>query len=152
MICGQPACQRYDPTVAHHAQAWRKSWFVYSPAVGQLEPPKPNDRSAWNCRVICSWTQCIYSCQTGVKGRYWSMAQGPKPRTLAARFWAKVSKEPHPQGCWLWRGYIAATGYGTIGDETGKIILAHRAAWGLTFGPIPKSDGFPGTFCVLHRM
>jgi hypothetical protein len=64
-------------------------------------------------------------------------------KSLAERFWPKVQKS---DGCWLWTGKGRQEfGYGVIGtDESGlsrnasRVLAAHRAAWKLTHGPIPK--------------
>jgi len=66
--------------------------------------------------------------------------------TLEQRFWSKVDKS---DGCWLWTAAKSSGGYGqfSVGDRMQK---AHRVAWELTHGPIPKGDGYHGT-CVLHR-
>lgn len=68
--------------------------------------------------------------------------------TLEDRFWPKVARAASGE-CWEWQGDRNQAGYGRIrvGD---KRKLAHRVAWRLTFGPIPKGDGYHGT-CVLHR-
>jgi hypothetical protein len=73
----------------------------------------------------------------------------------AARFWPKVDKDgpvpahvPHLGPCWLWTGAIdPAFGYGKfwMGRRGDSPWHTHRAAWFLTFGPIP--DGLN----VLHR-
>lgn len=57
------------------------------------------------------------------------------------RFWSKVSCS---EGCWLWTGAKTEKGYGVfgIGKETDK---AHRIAWRLSYGPIPKC------IFVLHK-
>lgn len=49
-------------------------------------------------------------------------------------FWSHVEKS---SGCWLWNGALGNDGYGktTIDGQTRR---AHRAAWELTNGPIPK--------------
>jgi hypothetical protein len=72
------------------------------------------------------------------------MKTGPKPRTLAERFWPKVEKT---DGCWIWRGALHSFGSGQIGAGGwhGKPLFAHRVAWELTNGPVP--DGL----WVLHR-
>ncbi len=46
---------------------------------------------------------------------------------------------PEPNcGCLLWTGYAADDGYGRLGpNETGE-RRAHRAAWVLAHGPIPR--------------
>lgn len=55
-------------------------------------------------------------------------------------------------GCWLWTGFCEEYGYGSV--HVAKVLarefgharmLAHRAAYALTYGPIP------GDLCVLHR-
>lgn len=60
------------------------------------------------------------------------------PTTLEAnktRFWAAITKIQ--DGCWLWQGPMARKGYGRFYFTKGK-VLAHRAAWELTFGIIPE--------------
>lgn len=49
----------------------------------------------------------------------------PKYRPFAERFWEKVIKTP---GCWDWNGYKNKHGYGVIGFEGKRSILAHRAS------------------------
>lgn len=68
----------------------------------------------------------------------------PYPRVpLEERFWSKVRKG---RGCWEWQA-AKAHGYGVIG-KGGKgngYVLAHRAAWVLAHGPIPRG------LLVCHR-
>ena len=59
------------------------------------------------------------------------------------RFWDKVDKFTHPTGCWVWTGARFA-GYGRI-KINGRSIRAHRFAWSLANGSIPKG------LCVLHK-
>lgn len=47
-------------------------------------------------------------------------------------FWDRVEKS---EGCWLWTG-ATTKGYGRVWFE-GKVWLAHRLAWFLTFGEVP---------------
>jgi hypothetical protein len=64
-------------------------------------------------------------------------------QSLPDRFWAKVDKT---DGCWLWTGCIAPTGYGQIMNPDTRVAMsAHRVSWELHFGQIPD-----GLF-VLHR-
>lgn len=63
-------------------------------------------------------------------------------RTLAERFWEKVSRG---DGCWLWTGFRNPDGYGHLHTKGQGIIRAHRLSWELHEGPIP-----PG-MKVLHR-
>lgn len=59
-------------------------------------------------------------------------------RPLADRFWEKVDKSGG--GCWLWTGTVTDRGYGSVntGGKHGPSRGAHRVAWELTHGPIPK--------------
>jgi len=63
---------------------------------------------------------------------------------LRKRFWSHVKKGP---GCWLWTGALMGNGYGTtyVSLPHGRYRGAHRAAWALIFGPIPKGK------YVLHK-
>lgn len=53
-----------------------------------------------------------------------------------ARFWAKVDRIDG-DGCWLWRGSTNKKGYGLLGVNK-KSLLAHRVAYTLVNGEIPK--------------
>ncbi len=49
------------------------------------------------------------------------------------RFWACVEKA---EGCWVWQGSVANSGYGTL-LVNGSLKLAHRLSYELHKGPIP---------------
>lgn len=55
--------------------------------------------------------------------------------TLRERLWRKTEADPKT-GCWVWKGYVEASGYGRI--WFGSTWLAHRASWVDEFGPIPN--------------
>jgi hypothetical protein len=77
---------------------------------------------------------------------------GPKARgTVEHRFWRKVDRRG-PNECWPWLGNTLVQGYGSIGSggRNGKHLRAHRVAWELANGPIPKSTGHHGTV-VRHK-
>lgn len=59
------------------------------------------------------------------------------------RFWIKVAVRGANE-CWLWQAYIDQEGYGRFSFD-GKRRFAHRAAWILTFGPLPNEAR------VLHK-
>jgi HNH endonuclease len=63
-------------------------------------------------------------------------------QSLPERFWSKVQKT---DGCWLWLGRKIHTGYGQFDVTTNIVEMAHRIAWQLTNGTIPKG------LKVLHR-
>lgn len=54
----------------------------------------------------------------------------------ADRFWSKVSKKVEPP-CWTWTGALFTTGYGQFRFPH-KNARAHRVAWELINGKIPK--------------
>lgn len=62
------------------------------------------------------------------------MAPGPRRRSVAERFHAKVNVRG-PDDCWPWTGTRLPKGYGCLargGDSTGQPPLkAHRVAWAL---------------------
>jgi hypothetical protein len=79
-----------------------------------------------------------------IKGNPYLFLHGHNHRApLHTRFWRLVAIA-EPDQCWLWRGAISWNGYGAVRGEGGNLI-AHRASWILTFGPIPNG------LCVLHR-
>lgn len=58
--------------------------------------------------------------------------------TPSSRFWNKAAIWP-PTDCWLWQGCVTtANGYGRFGPWKGKVHWAHRVAYELAKGPIPK--------------
>ena len=61
---------------------------------------------------------------------------------LAERFWSKVDESGD---CWIWTACLSPQGYGVVRGEDGHNLQAHRAAWQLRYGPIPKGK------CVLHH-
>lgn len=54
--------------------------------------------------------------------------------TTEARFWTKVQKT---DGCWLWMAGKYPEGYGSFWLD-GTAVRAHRYAYELLIGPIPK--------------
>ncbi len=64
-------------------------------------------------------------------------------RTTKERFWDKVDIR-EPEECWPWKASVTPLGYGRFrySDSEG---YAHRTAWILTNGPIPKDKW------ILHK-
>ncbi len=56
-------------------------------------------------------------------------------RITTEKFWSFVVKKEN--GCWEWNGYFNFKGYGQIRINQ-KSVMAHRHAWFLTNGSIPK--------------
>jgi len=67
------------------------------------------------------------------------MADFKEPR----RFWSKVDVG-EPDECWEWLASGNEKGYGKFRIK-GRLWYAHRVAWILTYGPIPKG------LLVCHR-
>ena len=75
--------------------------------------------------------------------------KGPKPRT-AEQIRALLEALPRDEnGCWIYGG-ASYNGYGMIHFE-GRQTYAHRLAWQIFRGPIPKHDSHRGTMVVAHR-
>lgn len=64
---------------------------------------------------------------------------------IAARFHPKVNRSGGPLSCWPWTAWCRNDGYGSIRDENGVEVLAHRFAWTEARGAIPAG------LCVLHH-
>jgi len=60
------------------------------------------------------------------------------------RFWCRVSIGSW-SSCWRWTGYRNPLGYGRLRGHAGTKILAHRFAFELVHGPVPR-----GRY-VMHR-
>ena len=74
------------------------------------------------------------------------------------RFWDKVGDHSDPNACWLWHAGTIKSGklrYGQI-NINNRCVLAHRFAYELLIGPIPKgmtldhvkARGCSSTLCV----
>lgn len=75
---------------------------------------------------------------------------------IRRRFFSKVEKS---DGCWLWLGAKDRNGYGMFsvgsarrpdGTRRNSMVLAHRVAYEIAFGPIPRR-GELRCLCVLHN-
>lgn len=60
----------------------------------------------------------------------------------ATRFWSKVHKT---SDCWLWVGDQFSNGYGRFTVSKGPQVGAHRTAYELAYGPIPRG------MVICHR-
>lgn len=65
--------------------------------------------------------------------------------TIEERFWSKVHKLDGPNACWTWTAGHGKHGYGMFNITKREPISAHRMAWKLTYGDIPKG------LCVCHH-
>lgn len=54
------------------------------------------------------------------------------------RFWLKVNKGPHENGCWIWEGQTSKKGYGIIWIR-GGMVRAHRLSFLIANGHIDES-------------
>lgn len=75
--------------------------------------------------------------------RCWSCYGKTREAFDSARLWDHVSKT-EGDGCWIWTRTRTSKGYGQLAF-LGRVVRAHRVAWEITFGSVPK-----GLF-VLHR-
>jgi hypothetical protein len=68
--------------------------------------------------------------------------RGPKRQSLLEKLERHVERA---DGCWLWKGSRSKSGYGQIGHGRLNNFRAHRVAYQVLVGSIPKG------MCVLHR-
>jgi len=61
-------------------------------------------------------------------------------------FWANCERQNN--GCWIWQGAVDTRGYGHFRWE-GKLTRAHRFAFQMVQGEIPKMPGYHGAI-VMH--
>jgi hypothetical protein len=65
----------------------------------------------------------------------------PRESLLAApvlrRFLAKVRRDPHPRGCWLWHRANHPFGYGQFSVAHAVAIGAHVASYAIHVGDVP---------------
>ncbi len=78
------------------------------------------------------------------------MARVPRPipiglaKKAARRFWSRVQRGG-PDECWPTNWPPNDRGYGVFGLRARQNVYAHRFAWVLLRGPIPRG------LCVLHK-
>jgi len=65
------------------------------------------------------------------------------PREIVLRYFLYHTQK-EVGGCWLWRGARASDGYGRF-KYAGRTQLAHRVAYELFVGPIPRG------LCICHK-
>ncbi|MGH9644860.1 MAG: HNH endonuclease signature motif containing protein, partial [Terriglobales bacterium] len=76
---------------------------------------------------------------TEAQARTWGDSEGQSRRAQShwgpkgTRFWARVRKTRH---CWIWQGRVAPSGYGQYHNNGQH--FAHRYAYSITNGPIPR--------------
>lgn len=61
----------------------------------------------------------------------------PITEARVSQFWSFVEKGNDQYDCWMWKGRTFKGGYGTY-NRLGSETTAHRIAWLLVNGPIPK--------------
>jgi hypothetical protein len=59
-------------------------------------------------------------------------------------FWGKVDRSGGDDACWIWTRFVDTPGYGAL-KVWGRKVLAHRYAYELHYGSIPKGK------IVCHR-
>jgi hypothetical protein len=73
--------------------------------------------------------------------------RGRKPKPAEERFWPKVQKT---ETCWLWIASTFKDGYGQFHPNAGSPAAAHRFAYELLVGPIPKGTNLDHLCRVRH--
>ena len=92
----------------------------------------------------CNWCHKIYKRGSADIGKFCSMpCKGLGARLTESQKLIKIKSYYEKNvirqdGCWGWNGAVSSNGYGAIGAGRKTKINAHRAAWILYKGKIPK--------------
>jgi hypothetical protein len=122
--------------------------LAYSGRVGRcVTTPPPGRTRGRGCDMVdrtCSVDGCegnahahgLCSGHDHRRRRYGDPLGQPSRPTVEERFWSKVKKTAD---CWVWTAATNDNGYGFfgMGGRSGRMHLAPRVAWLLTFGEIP---------------
>jgi hypothetical protein len=87
-------------------------------------------------RSLCAFPRTVTHRSGGVSSIGVTMNYTPQDHNFTKRFWLRISKSS-PDECWPWQASKKRDGYGQVKYE-GKMQLAHRIAYRLSFGEIPK--------------
>ena len=96
------------------------------------------------------WQKAHPSAVAATQRRY-AQAHRQPLRSPLRRFEAFLDKQPGPSGCWLWTGYLDASGRGSFNAGKGKTVMAHRWAWLTWVGSIPSRAYAIVQRCKDHR-
>jgi hypothetical protein len=125
------------PALTKTCQHCGKKFFNRRASGRAIEPGR------WKMAKFCS-PKCRWASQ---EGKAWG--RGISTEDVSNRFMRHVEKLKDGTGCWRWTAKTSETGYGSFAVD-GATRLAHRAAYELFVGRIPKGKGFHGT-CVCHK-
>jgi hypothetical protein len=70
-------------------------------------------------------------------------------KEIASNFWSACDRSGGPDACWPWLRATDSSGYGNV-SVAGKTVSAHRYAYELTHGEIPKSFLTKHGTVVMH--
>lgn len=102
--------------------------------------PKDDKRKRPKLQFACDECGTVFTVtESAAEGRRFCSAEcaiADKTVPLGVRFNSRW--EYMPSGCWEWRGRMNEDGYGTIRDEEGKNVLAHRVSYTLFKGEMPE--------------
>lgn len=104
-------------------------------------------RTSWMCKCSCGKIKPIFRYTLESKFHSPSCKCNKIKNKIKPNFWDNVEKKP--TGCWEWIGHLSKDGYGWF-KHNKKSFRAHRYAWVLTYGDIPKLNSYHG-MCVCHK-
>jgi hypothetical protein len=87
--------------------------------------------------AISKQTQASKGWIKGEPHRYLSGHNPTLSKPVNKRFWSKVAITSNGDSCWEWQGAKTGPGYGNFVYKQ-RTIKAHRMAWELTNGEIPR--------------
>lgn len=77
---------------------------------------------------------CSQSCSTSYRNNISKTLNIHFPSAIY-RFYFNISKDKHPNGCWIWTKNKNSQGYGKFSVNM-KTVMAHRFSWELYYGKI----------------
>lgn len=96
-------------------------------------------------KLLGKWSKDAMTCALGL--RLYADKFHAEPQD-DARFWSRVDQSAGKDSCWPWTGYVGKQGYGRL-KYRGSVTTAHRLAYTLRKGEIPKADK-QGDVVVMH--
>lgn len=142
--CGQPTRIARWFDIRHGAVPGKPMRFIkgHSKRVdpSRMTEPNPGGLCMCGCGEPAPISRVTLFKKGLIKGKPLRFIPGHQNRIrltqVESHFWESVERKGE-NDCWNWIGKSIVDGYGTL-TTRGKYVRAHRFAWEITNGPIPK--------------
>lgn len=139
----ESACKTCQPVETYKQQfAARGGPLTVPKRCAKCRATKPYTEFRCNPRHKDGLEPWCHSCEKSRRRIYYRLTTHRKTREpLHIRFWRMVDTTGGPDACWPWEGLTNKDGYGVSKhSHRGQSTGAHRVAWEITFGDIPKGE------------